>query len=79
MMRLIALEIVGIASAEQARLFADRDLQAACQNNAALLALVDDVMATRAGPRLIALLEHLYGLGRQVRADLSIRYVAIGD
>ncbi len=78
-MRLIALEIIGVAFRQNRHLIAYSHFQTATQDDPALLPLVRDGMFPGRSARLIALLEELHGTIRQVRTHLSERHAAVGD
>ena len=70
MMRLSALEIVGIAFSQYSGLIGHRDLESAIQDDSAFLAFMRDRMFARAGSWLVALLDQLNRLIAEIRPYL---------
>ena len=77
LMRLAALEIVGIARAQHRRFATDRHLQSPLKNDAALFTLMGQRVFARAGPGLVTLFQQLNGLARKIRADLAVGNTAL--
>ncbi len=71
MVRLIAFEIIGVTRREHRRLLGHGHLQPPAKNDAALLALVNNLVPSGTGTGLVALLEQLNGFVPQIRADLQ--------
>ena len=78
-MRSRAVEIIGIALAENRGFFSDSNLEASAENDAAFLAVMGQRMFSSAGTGLVALREQLDGPVGEVRANLAVGNTALGN
>src|SRR5215218_2640003 len=78
-MRPAALEIIGIAGPKDAALALDRHLEPAAENDAALLAIVDQRGTAGVAARFVAFFQDLQRAPEQVLADLPIGDQPLAD